>query len=260
MAGSCHIVCRASIRFRKGLPVTALSGECLDANSTLDIVSLVVSPDWQRRGIARSLLGAAIAFAGDAAITVSTGAANVPALALYAAHGFVEQERRRIGPERLEIVLLRRPRHTRDPMPPFDVLRLDHLVLRVADVERSIAFYRALLGCEVVKRRDDLGLVHLRAGVSMIDLISIDGTLGRAGGAAPGAEARNVDHLCLRVEPYDAAAIERHLAAHGVACSGRAERNYGAEGEGPSIYFADPDGNQIELKGPSIASGGVAAA
>src|SRR5438552_3703129 len=90
---------------------------------------------------------------------------------------------------------------------PFTVQRIDHVVLRVADLERAVAFYRALLGCEIVKRRDDLGLVHLRAGISMIDLISLDGALGRPGGAGAGAEGRNMDHLCLRIEPFDEAAI-----------------------------------------------------
>ena len=55
---------------------------------------------------------------------------------------------------------------------PFDVARIDHVVFRVRDLERSIAFYSTVLGCEVVRRRDHLGLVHLRAGASMIDLIS----------------------------------------------------------------------------------------
>lgn len=135
-------------------------------------------------------------------------------------------------------------------MPPFAVQRIDHLVLRVQDLERSIAFYRALLGMEVVKRRDDLGLVHLRAGVSMVDLVSLDGELGRSGGAGPGDTGRNLDHLCLRVHPFDATAILGHLQALGVDCAGRAEANFGAEGSGPSLYLRDPDGNLVELKGP----------
>lgn len=134
--------------------------------------------------------------------------------------------------------------------PPFSVARLDHVVLRVRDVEASIAFYRAALGCEVARRRDDLGLVHLRAGASMIDLVAVDGVLGRAGGAAAGAEGRNVDHVALRIDPFDGAAIGAHLAALGLPVAGRAARNFGAEGEGPSLYLHDPDGNLLELKGP----------
>ncbi|RSZ31881.1 MULTISPECIES: VOC family protein [unclassified Variovorax] len=137
------------------------------------------------------------------------------------------------------------------PMPAFSVLRIDHVVLRVKDAERSIAFYRGVLGCAVEKRRDDLGLVHLRAGTSLIDLVTHDGPLGRQGGALAGAEGRNVDHLCLRIEPFDEAAIRTLMAEHGVAVHGEVQNNFGAEGNGPSIYIADPDGNTIELKGPA---------
>ncbi len=135
-------------------------------------------------------------------------------------------------------------------MPPFSVSRIDHLVLRVTDLERSIAFYGAVLGCAVVKRRDDLGLVHLRAGVSMVDLVAVDGRLGRPGGPAPGSGGRNLDHLCLRVDPFDAAAIAAHLRQHGLEHDGTLQQNFGAEGVGPSLYLHDPDGNTIELKGP----------
>lgn len=136
---------------------------------------------------------------------------------------------------------------------PFTVERIDHLVFRVADLAHSIAFYEQALGCTVVKRRDDLGLIHLRAGRSMIDLVSLDGPIGRRGGAGPGAQARNVDHLCLRIEPFDEPALVAHLGQHGVQPLGPAEDNFGAEGEGLSLYFTDPDGNVIELKGPSTA-------
>ena len=137
------------------------------------------------------------------------------------------------------------------PMPAFSVLRIDHVVLRVKDAERSIAFYRGVLGCAVEKRRDDLGLVHLRAGTSLIDLVPHDGPLGRQGGALAGAEGRNVDHVCLRIEPFDEAVIRTLMAEHGVAVNGEVQNNFGAEGNGPSIYVADPDGNTVELKGPA---------
>lgn len=135
--------------------------------------------------------------------------------------------------------------------PPFAVQRIDHVVFRVADLERACTFYRAVLGCEIARRRDDLGLVHLRAGASMIDLVAIDGVLGRAGGAAAGSEGRNVDHLCLRIEPFAAEALLAHLADHGVTPLGPPAERFGAEGEGPSLYFNDPEGNLIELKGPA---------
>ena len=134
---------------------------------------------------------------------------------------------------------------------PFAVQRLDHVVLRVRNLDRAESFYRQVLGCEVARRRDDLGLRHLRAGVSLIDIIAVDGKLGRRGGTAAGNEGRNLDHLCLRIEPFDEAAIVAHLVAHGLAPHAPASSNFGAEGEGPSLYFDDLDGNTIELKGPS---------
>lgn len=139
-------------------------------------------------------------------------------------------------------------------MPPFAVRHIDHLVLRVHDLEVSVNFYVSVLGCEVVRRRDDLGLIHIQTGTSMIDLVSIDGPLGSKGGAAPAADARNLDHLCLRVEPFDEAVILRHLAEHHIQPSGPATINFGAEGEGLSLYIEDPDGNVVELKGPAGAA------
>lgn len=142
---------------------------------------------------------------------------------------------------------------------PFLVQRIDHVVFRVSDLSRSIEFYRAILGCDVVRQREHLGLVHLRAGASMIDLVSVDGKLGSRGGAAPAKEARNVDHLCLRIEPFNEPDLVAHLNDHGLAPLGSAEVNFGAEGDGLSLYFPDPDGNIIELKGPSlpVAASGI---
>jgi len=140
-------------------------------------------------------------------------------------------------------------------VPAFAIERLDHVVLRVRDLAASVAFYEAVLGCRVARRRDDLGLVHLRAGASMIDLVAVEGTLGRSGGAAASSGGRNMDHLCLRIEPFDAPALLAHLRLHGVAPKGEVQLNFGAEGEGPSLYFDDPDGNVIEMKGPPVPAG-----
>ncbi len=126
---------------------------------------------------------------------------------------------------------------------------IDHLVLRVIDLDRMLRFYCDVLGCTIERRVDSIGLVQLRAGRSLVDLVPVDGELGRAGGAAPGKEGRNLDHFCFRLEPFDAAAIRSQLDANGIA-AGAVESRYGAEGKGPSLYVTDPEGNVVELKGP----------
>jgi glyoxylase I family protein len=131
----------------------------------------------------------------------------------------------------------------------FRIREIDHLVLRVVDVASMLRFYCEALGCVVERRQDEIGLIQLRAGSSLIDLVPIDGKLGRSGGAAPGPKARNLDHFCLRVEPFEIADIRNHLQVHGIQ-AGPVESRYGAEGEGPSIYLTDPEGNVVELKGP----------
>jgi catechol 2,3-dioxygenase-like lactoylglutathione lyase family enzyme len=129
---------------------------------------------------------------------------------------------------------------------------IDHLVLRVVDVDAMLAFYCGVLGMQVERRLDELGLIQLRAGRSLLDLVPVDGELGRAGGAPPGKGGRNLDHFCLRVDPFDEAAIREALRAAGVD-PGETESRYGAEGEGPSIYVNDPEDNVVELKGPPSA-------
>lgn len=132
---------------------------------------------------------------------------------------------------------------------PFSLREIDHVVLRVASLQRSLDFYVGVLGATIERHQEAIGLMQLRAGRSLIDLVPLDGKLGRVGGAAPAAEGRNMDHVCLRVEPFDGDAIRAYLSACGVA-PGPVERRFGAEGEGPSIYVNDPDGNVVELKGP----------
>jgi glyoxylase I family protein len=129
------------------------------------------------------------------------------------------------------------------------IRHIDHVVLRVKSLDAMSVFYCDVLGCTIEKRQDAIGLLQLRAGSCLVDLVPVDGKLGREGGAAPGKEGRNMDHLCFRVEPFDQAAIRAHLAGFGVL-AGPQESRYGAEGEGPSIYLNDPEGNTIELKGP----------
>ncbi|WP_426102722.1 VOC family protein [Massilia sp. TSP1-1-2] len=131
----------------------------------------------------------------------------------------------------------------------FKLRHIDHIVLRVINLDAMMHFYCSVLGCILERRDDAVGLVQLRAGTSLVDLVPVGGKLGSIGGAAPGAQGRNVDHFCFRVEAFDAVAIHAHLAHHGVA-AGPVETRYGAEGQGPSLYLHDPEGNTVELKGP----------
>lgn len=132
---------------------------------------------------------------------------------------------------------------------PIAIQGFDHIVLRVHDKDRMLGFYTEVLGCKVDWDRPDLGLTHVRAGRDLIDLVTLDGALGRLGGAGPAEQGRNLDHFCLRVVPFDEPAIRAHLARHGVEVTDSGQR-YGAQGDGPSLYVRDPEGNAVELKGP----------
>lgn len=120
----------------------------------------------------------------------------------------------------------------------FHVERIDHVVLRVRDLAAMVRFYEQALGFKVERTLDALNLVQMRAGASLLDLIQ---------GERPSSGA-NMDHLCFRVEPFDRAEIVARLSPLGITV-GETVQRYGAEGTGPSVYFHDPEGNQIELKG-----------
>jgi catechol 2,3-dioxygenase-like lactoylglutathione lyase family enzyme len=137
-------------------------------------------------------------------------------------------------------------------MSALEILGLDHVVLRVADAARSLRFYCEALGCKEERRSDALGLIQLRAGASLIDLVVVDSPLGRAGGGPPDPDGRNVDHVCVQLRRFDPDALREHLRAHGIEPGDVAPR-YGALGMGPSMYVRDPDGNVVELKGPPEA-------
>ena len=131
----------------------------------------------------------------------------------------------------------------------FHLKSLDHVVLRVTDVERCLEFYETVLGCTVDQARTDIGLYQLRAGDSIIDLADVAGPIGSEGGPAPGPTGHNVDHFCIRIEPFDEDELRHHFASHGIE-AGPVLNNWGADGRGPSMYIRDPEGNTIELKGP----------
>ena len=127
---------------------------------------------------------------------------------------------------------------------PFHVVELDHLVLRVASLQASLAFYRDVLGCKLERELPELGLYQLRAGSQLIDLVPIGTKLG---GDAVVRGGRNLDHFCLNGAPFDEAALREWLQAHAVVAS-ESGRRYGAHGYGTSLYVTDPDGNTVELK------------
>lgn len=127
--------------------------------------------------------------------------------------------------------------------PGFAVLGLDHIVLAVADMDRALAFYCGVLGLREERRVERLGLVQLRAGAAMIDLVPAKSARERVN--------PNMDHFAIRLAPWNPDAIRARLAANGHDAPEPAMR-YGAEGDGWSIYVDDPDGNTVELKGPAV--------
>ena len=134
-------------------------------------------------------------------------------------------------------------------MNPIHITKLDHVVIRVRDLDKSIHFYRDILGCPEARRNERIGLFQYQAGASMIDIVPIEGPAGQREGYGPPEAGRNVDHFALTISEFDEAALLSWLNAHGVEPV-KSGRRFGAEGTGPSIYVLDPDGNQVELKGP----------
>ncbi len=130
---------------------------------------------------------------------------------------------------------------------PYRTKGLDHVVLRAKNIDKMLDFYRDVLGLPVAKHNKPLGLWHLTAGTSMIDLVEMFGPLGEAGGPTL-SEAHNLDHLALKIEPFDEPAILAYLESNGIAAE-PAKTRFGADGDGPSIYLSDPEGNGVELKG-----------
>jgi len=129
------------------------------------------------------------------------------------------------------------------------VLGIDHIVIRAKNAAAMIGFYTNILGCLVERDMSaEFGLTQLRAGRSLIDIVSVDSSLGRRGGPAPNSTGNNLDHFCLQIEKIDEAILTEFLVERNVTVSDF-ERRYGAEGYGRSVYIRDPEDNIIELKG-----------
>lgn len=129
----------------------------------------------------------------------------------------------------------------------IEVKGLDHIVLRTSNLEGMLHFYRDILHCPVERELPELGLTQLRAGTSIIDLVSVDSELGQLGGKAPSQNGRNVDHFCLQISPFNEQDLMGYLTECRLSPEPFAER-YGAQGFGRSIYIHDPEGNVVELK------------
>jgi glyoxylase I family protein len=130
----------------------------------------------------------------------------------------------------------------------IEIVGLDHIVLRTSHMDEMLHFYNTVLGCTVERKLPpEFGLVQLRAGTALIDLVVVDSELGRAGGGAPTQGENNMDHFCLQISIQPEEEISRYLASHGIE-AGSFERRYGAQGYGNSVYLRDPDGNTVELR------------
>lgn len=130
----------------------------------------------------------------------------------------------------------------------IEIAGLDHIVLRTSHMKEMLHFYGTVLGCPIERELPaELGLVQLRAGTALIDLVAVDSELGRAGGGPPTAGNNNLDHFCLQVNTQPEQQISRYLASHGIE-AGAFERRYGAQGYGNSVYLHDPEGNIVELR------------
>ena len=133
----------------------------------------------------------------------------------------------------------------------LSIVGLDHVVLRCARLDETMAFYTRVLGCTLERVLEELGLHQLRAGQALIDLVPIGSKLG--GREAPDIERANMAHFCLRIDGPDWGAVTAHLRSNGIEFD-PPETRYGADGYGMSIYITDPEGNVVELKGDGIGT------
>jgi glyoxylase I family protein len=130
----------------------------------------------------------------------------------------------------------------------IEVNGIDHLVLRTTKMAEMLNFYCEVLGCCIERETSpEIGLIQLRAGNALIDLVSVDSELGHLGGGAATHTENNLDHFCLQIKTMPEEEISRHLSRFDLITEPFARR-YGAQGFGNSIYINDPEGNTVEIK------------
>jgi catechol 2,3-dioxygenase-like lactoylglutathione lyase family enzyme len=130
--------------------------------------------------------------------------------------------------------------------PPFALEGIDHILLLVSGMKPAVRFYTEVLGCTVEGALPQFGMLQLRAGAALIDLVDIAAPEA-SWAKPPAAGGRNFDHLCLALGAYDEAKLRRHLHRVEIIEEGV---HGGSRGESLSLYVRDPSGNVIELKGP----------
>jgi glyoxylase I family protein len=136
-------------------------------------------------------------------------------------------------------------------MERIKVTELDHIVLNVGDIQRSLRFYTDVLGLQA-ERLDEfkagkVGFPSVRInGDTIIDLFPTPG----AGAADNQIEKRqgNLNHFCMVVERQDFSGIVDYLAQHGITVREGPVSRWGARGRATSVYFLDPDGNEVEIR------------
>jgi catechol 2,3-dioxygenase-like lactoylglutathione lyase family enzyme len=128
---------------------------------------------------------------------------------------------------------------------------LDHVGVRVTDLDRAIAFYTEMFGFEMVERRMLTGNDHVESAALKVSEDSLVFLLANpAFTAQPTSVEARPEHFCLTFEPAEFEGIVGRLRAAGALDRPEADLRprSGATGRSPSVYVLDPDNNQIEVK------------
>ncbi len=124
---------------------------------------------------------------------------------------------------------------------------LDHVGVKVTDLDRSIGFYRDIFGFEMVDRRmlgnSNVEAAAMQVGGSILFLLHVASFRARSP-----EEHGGVDHFCLTFTDPEFREILERTKAMGVRLEGGVTPRTGATGRSDSQYIFDPDGNQIEVK------------